>query len=100
MLAINLFQPLKMNCRSEYPDYYDHLFKLVLTGDSGVGKSNILSRFAKDEFMLGSKQTIGVEFAARTVQVMLFVYYYAYSSIITLQYALRTWNHIYISGRR
>jgi Ras-related protein Rab-11A len=26
-------------------DEYDYLFKLVLIGDSGTGKSNLLSRF-------------------------------------------------------
>lgn len=34
--------------------------KLVLVGDSGVGKSNIISRFTKNEFNLESKTTIGV----------------------------------------
>lgn len=48
---------------------YDYLFKIVLIGDSGVGKSNILSRFTRNEFCLESKSTIGVEFATRTVQV-------------------------------
>ncbi|KAJ4966965.1 hypothetical protein NE237_018814 [Protea cynaroides] len=48
---------------------YDYLFKVVLIGDSGVGKSNILSRFTRNEFCLESKSTIGVEFATRTVQV-------------------------------
>ncbi|KAE8676347.1 Ras-related protein Rab11C [Hibiscus syriacus] len=48
---------------------YDYLFKIVLIGDSGVGKSNILSRFTKNEFCLESKSTIGVEFATRTLQV-------------------------------
>ncbi|KAB1212306.1 Ras-related protein RABA6a [Morella rubra] len=47
----------------------DYLFKAVLIGDSGVGKSNLLSRFAKDEFRLDSKPTIGVEFAYRNVKV-------------------------------
>ncbi|GMJ14452.1 ARABIDOPSIS RAB GTPASE HOMOLOG A2B, RAB GTPase homolog A2B, RAB GTPASE HOMOLOG A2B [Hibiscus trionum] len=48
---------------------YDYLFKIVLIGDSGVGKSNILSRFTRNEFCLDSKSTIGVEFATRTLQV-------------------------------
>ncbi|CAM8963606.1 unnamed protein product [Rhodiola kirilowii] len=48
---------------------YDYLFKIVLIGDSGVGKSNILSRFTGNEFCLESKSTIGVEFATRTLQV-------------------------------
>lgn len=47
---------------------YDYLFKIVLIGDSGVGKSNILSRFTRNEFCLESKSTIGVEFATRTLQ--------------------------------
>ena len=42
-------------------DDYDYLFKLVLIGDSGVGKSNLLGRFTKNEFNLESKSTIGVE---------------------------------------
>ena len=46
-------------------DEYDFLFKVVLVGDSGVGKSNILSRFTRNEFNLQSKATIGVEFATR-----------------------------------
>lgn len=48
---------------------YDYLFKVVLIGDSGVGKSNLLSRFTRNEFMLESKSTIGVEFATRSIQV-------------------------------
>ncbi|KAK8603093.1 hypothetical protein V6N13_085290 [Hibiscus sabdariffa] len=50
-------------------DDYDYLFKLVLIGDSGVGKSNLLSRFARNEFNLESKSTIGVEFATRSIRV-------------------------------
>ncbi len=47
-------------------EIYDFLFKIVLIGDSGVGKSNILSRFTKNEFNLESKATIGVEFATKS----------------------------------
>jgi GTPase SAR1 family protein len=72
-------------------DEYDYLFKLVLIGDSGVGKSNILSRFTvsratspsqpptlasnnnaivqTNEFNLESKSTIGVEFATKNVVI-------------------------------
>lgn len=50
-------------------DSYDHLFKIVLVGDSGVGKSNLLSRFTKGEFYEENKSTIGVEFAVKNVQV-------------------------------
>eukprot|EP00850_Spirogloea_muscicola_P023309 SM000346S12850 [mRNA] locus=s346:60608:66898:+ [translate_table: standard] len=50
-------------------DEYDYLFKVVLIGDSGVGKSNLLSRFTRNEFCLESKSTIGVEFATRSIQV-------------------------------
>ncbi len=38
-------------------------------GTTGVGKSNLLSRFTRNEFNLESKSTIGVEFATRSIQV-------------------------------
>jgi GTPase SAR1 family protein len=41
------------------------LFKVVLVGDSGVGKSNLLTRFTKNEFNFKSSTTIGVEFSTR-----------------------------------
>lgn len=45
------------------------ILAVVLIGDSGVGKTNLLSRFTRNEFNLESKSTIGVEFATRSVQV-------------------------------
>ena len=42
---------------------------MVLIGDSGVGKSNLLSRFTRNEFNLESKSTIGVEFATKSITV-------------------------------
>jgi len=52
-----------------FNDDHDHLYKVVLIGDSGVGKSNLLSRFTRNEFNIESKSTIGVEFATRSIQV-------------------------------
>ena len=50
-------------------DNYDFLLKLVLLGDSGVGKSNLLLRYTKDEFKMVSQTTIGVEFATKNIIV-------------------------------
>ncbi|XP_062454148.1 ras-related protein Rab-25 [Rhea pennata] len=46
---------------------YNFVFKVVLIGESGVGKTNLLSRFTRNEFNHDSRTTIGVEFSARTV---------------------------------
>ncbi|KAK1444488.1 hypothetical protein BgAZ_103940 [Babesia gibsoni] len=48
---------------------YDFLFKLVLIGDSGVGKSCVLLRFADDAFTDSYITTIGVDFRFRTIEV-------------------------------
>lgn len=47
----------------------DYVFKIVVVGDSAVGKTQVLGRFAKDEFYFDSKSTIGVEFQTRTVTI-------------------------------
>ncbi|KAI3795745.1 hypothetical protein L1987_38402 [Smallanthus sonchifolius] len=47
----------------------DYLFKIVLIGDSAVGKSNLLARFARDEFYPNSKSTIGVEFQTQKIEI-------------------------------
>ncbi|KAF3435902.1 hypothetical protein FNV43_RR22994 [Rhamnella rubrinervis] len=47
----------------------EYLFKIVLIGDSAVGKSNLLSRFACNEFDQHSKATIGVEFQTQVVEI-------------------------------
>ncbi|XP_056325889.1 ras-related protein Rab-11B-like [Danio aesculapii] len=53
----------------EPPPFGLLLLSVVLTGDSAVGKSNLLSRFTRNEFNLESKSTIGVEFSTRIIQV-------------------------------
>ncbi|XP_060974917.1 ras-related protein RABA5c-like isoform X1 [Cannabis sativa] len=47
----------------------EYLFKIVLIGDSAVGKSNLLSRFATNQFDPTSKATIGVEFQTQVVDI-------------------------------
>ncbi|TNN85706.1 Ras-related protein Rab-25 [Liparis tanakae] len=47
----------------------DELYNFVFKGESGVGKSNLLSRFTKNEFNHDSRTTIGVEFSTRTVHL-------------------------------
>jgi small GTP-binding protein len=46
-------------------DNYEMMFKVVLVGDSFVGKTNIMSKYLKDEFHEDSKATVGVEFGSK-----------------------------------
>ena len=43
---------------------YDHSFKVVLIGDTSVGKSSLLVRFADDQFSETYVTTIGVDFVS------------------------------------
>uniref|UniRef100_A0A2K6LYX0 Ras-related protein Rab-13 n=1 Tax=Rhinopithecus bieti TaxID=61621 RepID=A0A2K6LYX0_RHIBE len=48
---------------------YDHLFKLLLIGDLGVGKTCLIIRFAEDNFNNTYISTIGIDFKIRTVDI-------------------------------
>lgn len=48
---------------------YDWLVKVIIIGDSGVGKSNILGRFCDDKFSATHMATVGVDFKIKTINV-------------------------------
>ncbi|KAK1386659.1 RAB GTPase-like [Heracleum sosnowskyi] len=57
------------NTNGDFNSRIDYVFKIVLIGDSAVGKSQLLARFSRNEFSLDSKATIGVEFQTKTLLV-------------------------------
>lgn len=48
---------------------YDYLLKILIIGDSGVGKSSMLLRFADDTFMESYVSTIGIDFKIKTMKI-------------------------------
>ncbi len=50
-------------------DNYDYLIKILVIGDSGVGKTNMLLRFAQDSFMTSHLTTIGIDFKIKTINI-------------------------------
>jgi Ras-related protein Rab-1A len=48
---------------------YHQLIKLLIIGNSGVGKSSLLTRFADDDFREQYIYTIGVDFKVRTLNI-------------------------------
>ena len=48
---------------------YDYLLKYIIIGDSAVGKSNLLLRFAQNDFKYEYQLTIGVEFGAKNIEI-------------------------------
>ncbi|KRX02148.1 P-loop containing nucleoside triphosphate hydrolase [Pseudocohnilembus persalinus] len=48
---------------------FDWLVKLLIIGDSGVGKTNILTRFCDDQFTTSHLTTIGIDFKIKTIDI-------------------------------
>ena len=48
---------------------YELLYKIIIIGDTCVGKSNILSRYLKDEFKEDAKATVGVELGTKFLKI-------------------------------
>lgn len=57
------------NLYGDYNQKIDYVFKVVLIGDSAVGKTQLLARFSRNEFSVDSKATIGVEFQTKTLVI-------------------------------
>ena len=49
--------------------YFDALFKIIIIGDSGIGKSCVLKRLIDDDFENNHDVTVGVEFGCQMVKV-------------------------------
>jgi len=70
MLSFGGKMAYKKQASSRAVAEYDYLFKILLIGDSGVGKSCLLLRFADDNFFAESYiSTIGVDFKIKTVEI-------------------------------
>ena len=55
--------------REKEKDPYDFVTKVILVGESNVGKTNILSMYCNGVFNSQSKSTLGVEFSTKTLKV-------------------------------
>ena len=50
------------------PYNYSYIFKYIIIGDMGVGKSCLLHQFTEKKFMADCPHTIGVEFGTRIIE--------------------------------
>lgn len=53
----------------EHDDSFDFLFKIILIGDSNVGKTCVVQNFKSGIFSEKQQNTIGVDFSVRTVYI-------------------------------
>lgn len=61
--------PLSVMRDFESSDSFDYLFKIVLIGDPGVGKTCLVQRFDKGTYMERHGSTIGVDFTMKTIAI-------------------------------
>lgn len=52
-----------------YDDEVDYILKIIVVGDSGVGKTNLIQRYTKDKFSPEFASTLGVDFSSMDVQL-------------------------------
>jgi small GTP-binding protein len=65
---LKIVRPTFTTNQNSSDDYYK-LFKIILAGNSTVGKSSFTTRVTLNQFNLETKSTIGVEFTAKTIEV-------------------------------
>lgn len=58
----------------------DRLFKIVMVGNSSVGKTSLLKRFCDDSFFPGTSATVGIDYSVKTI------------TVDTTQVALQMWD--------
>lgn len=63
--------------------YYDWLVKVIVLGDSGVGKTNILTQFCESKFSQNYTATIGVDFKIKILNVI---------TLLNIRYKIRKSN--------
>jgi Ras-related protein Rab-8A len=68
-IALQLIISIILILRMRKDQNYDYLAKLLIIGDSGVGKTNILLRFCENNFMTTHLTTIGIDFKIKTIDV-------------------------------
>jgi len=49
-------------------DQYDYLFRIIIVGDSGVGKSSMMMQYTENVFQQSFLPTIGVDFRTKTIE--------------------------------
>ena len=65
IITIESVSKMLTKCSSNY----DYLLKLIIIGDSGVGKTNILTTFSQSSFRHSHEPTIGLDFNIKTMEV-------------------------------
>ena len=60
---------MKIDSPNDVDSDFDYLFKIVMIGDAGVGKSAIVHRFKYNTFVERHASTIGVDFLLKTITI-------------------------------
>ena len=68
MMTVSCIIPT-VEMASENVTNYDHIFKIILVGDNGVGKSSIIRRFCEGGYTQDMDTTIGVDFYLSEIEV-------------------------------
>jgi len=48
---------------------HDHLFSIIIIGDTAVGKSSLMTKFADNKYSESYKPTIGIDFKTKKIEI-------------------------------